>query len=397
MSSAVQPLSVEGATIPASPWPASLRMCLPPAIAAAAWHILLLAVYLLPYGGDVSALVCVDRQQLGGWPYEAIHVGFPTGGFDGQFYYTLARDPWRCHDKPLDLPVYRHARILYPALAWLLSGGGSAVRLLWVLPAINVLAAAWLAWIGARLAMHHGRPAWWGFLLPAVINVAMPAMRELTDPLAALTVCGLLAAWLLRRPTWVVFAWGTAAVLSREQNAAAVIIVLMAAGYHRQWRHAVGLGAALLLMSGWFVALHVAYGAWPYSSDNLSRPLTGIIERFYEPRGFYSWREVATQIAGRVTVVLQIAACVALAFCRVSRTVKLTALAGAALAVLAGPAVYGDEWSYLRVFTWMPLALWVGSVMRGVRWPLWALSPMVAWPCWIGVQAVRLWVKKHHV
>ena len=63
-----------------------------------------------------------------------------------------------------------------------------------------------------------------------------------------------------------------------------------------------------------------------------------------------------------MAVALQIAACVALAFCRVSRTVKLTALAGAALAVFAGSLVYGDEWSYLRVFTWMPLRCgWAAS------------------------------------
>jgi hypothetical protein len=393
MASAAQPWSLEGVTAPADPWTATLRACLPPAVAAAAWHVLLLAVYLLPYGGDPSALVCVDRQQVGAWPYEAIRFGFPTGGFDGQFYYALARDPWHRHNRPLDVPVYRHARVLYPALAWLFSGGGNPVRLLWVLPAMNVLAAAGLAWVGARLALRYGRPAWWGFLLPAVVNVAMPAMRELTDPLAALTACGLLSAWLLRRPAWVVFAWAAAAVLSREQNAATVGIVLLAAGYHRQWRHAAGLVAALGLLAAWFGILHAAYGAWPYSPGNLGRPFEGFFDRFSGERGFSSWREAATQVGGRVAVALQIAACVALAFCRVSRTVKLTALAGAALAVFAGSLVYGDEWSYLRVFTWMPLALWLGSVMRGMRWPLWALSPMVAWPCWVGVQAVRLWLK----
>src|SRR5207244_3002432 len=142
-------------------------------------------------GADLSALVCVSPERVGRWPYESIRVGLGTDGFDGQFYYALARDPWHRHDYPLDIPAYRHARILYPALAWLLSGGGDPGRLLWAMPAINLLAAAGLAWLGAGLALRHGRSAWWGFLLPLVVNVGMPALRDLTDPLAALTACGL--------------------------------------------------------------------------------------------------------------------------------------------------------------------------------------------------------------
>src|SRR5207248_1134152 len=150
----------------------------------------------------------------------------------------------------------------YPALAWLLSGGGNPQTLLWAMPAINVLSAAGLAWLGGLLAVRHGRSAWWGFLLPLVVNVGMPALRDLTDPLAALTACGLLAAWLSRGRGWVVAAWAAAAVLSREQNAAVVLIVLSAALYHRQWRHAAGLVAIVLLFGGWLVALRGAYGAW---------------------------------------------------------------------------------------------------------------------------------------
>src|SRR5262245_54954748 len=120
-----------------------------PMLLTAALHTALLGIYVWGYGGDVSALVCADANQIGRWPYEAIRVGFPAGGLDGQYYYTLARDPWRRHDATvIDLPAYRHARILYPGLAWALSGGDPE-WLLWILPAINLIAIVGLAWLGA--------------------------------------------------------------------------------------------------------------------------------------------------------------------------------------------------------------------------------------------------------
>jgi hypothetical protein len=77
----------------------------------------------------------------------------------------------------------RHLRILYPLVGWLLSGG-DALRLLWVLPAINLGAIAALAAVGALLALRSGLSSWWGFLLPIAVNAGLPALRDLTDNLS---------------------------------------------------------------------------------------------------------------------------------------------------------------------------------------------------------------------
>ena len=377
MSGVAQALPTGGVTAPATPALPRPPAWLAVAGAAAAWQAVLLLVYVLPFGGDPSVLVCVGQPDVGRQPYEAIRVGFGRCGFDGQFYYTLARDPWRPHGAPLDFPSYRHLRILYPALAWLLSGGGDPHGLLWALPAINVLSAAGLAGLGALLAVRHGRHAWWGFLLPVVVNVSLPALRDLTDPLAALTACGLLTAWLLRWRAGVVFAWAAAAALSREQNAAVVLIVLLAALYHRRWRHAAALAAAVLLLAGWVVVLRGVYGTWPFAKQNLGAPLAAMLDRFGQPIGARGFQSIMVEAVRRLVLPVQIVLCVALAFFRVNRSVKLVALAGALLAVFAGAAVYGDEWSYLRVFSWMPLAVWIGSVTSRRHWPVLLMCPVL--------------------
>jgi hypothetical protein len=349
----------------------------------------LLAGYVLAFDGDLSALVCANRDQVGRWPYEAIRVGFPAPGFDGQFYYALARDPWRAHGWPIDRPIYRHTRILYPALAWLLSGGGDPEALLWALPAINLLTVAALAGLGAWLAVGYGRSAWWGFLLPVVLNLGMPAVRNLIDPLAALTAFGLLTAWLLRWRPAALFGWAAATVLTREQNAAVVVIVLLAALYHQQWRHAVALAGAGAILAAWLGVLIAVYGVLPTGEDNFGPPLAGMVHRWRQAGCFVPLHSAVLHALGTLAILVQLGLSVWLLFFSVHRSVKLLGLAGALLAVVAGPPVYGDYWSFLRVFLWMPLAVWIGSVATGRRWSIALLGPMALWPCLV---VARVWM-----
>jgi hypothetical protein len=351
-----------------------------PLLLTAGLHVLLMVVYVCAYRGDVSALVCADASQVGRWPYEKIDVGFPASGFDGQYYYVLARDPWRRHDVPvIDLPPYRHARILYPALAWVLSGG-DPTRLLWVLPAINLAAIVGLAWLGARLAVHFGRSAWWGVLLPIVLNTGISALRDLTDPLATVTVCGLLAAWILRWPAWQLAAWGVAAVLSREQNFLVLVIVLFEALHARCWTRAGGLAAALLVGVGWLITLKATYGAWPMAPGNLSPPFAGMWYRWTHLEGLSGAASRWIHVAGMLLLSLQVGLSIVLVPVRANRLAVLVASAGAILAILGGTGIYLNGWSYSRVFLWMPLGVWLWSLESGRRWPALLMTAAAIWP-----------------
>src|SRR5689334_9259721 len=146
-----------------------MRRVVGPCLVAAGFHAALLAAYVAAFGGDPSALVCAARERLGRPPYECLRTGFDRNGYDGQFYYALARAPWRRHGSDIDAPAVRHARILYPALSWLFSGGDARL-LVWVMPAVNLLAIAALAGLGAAVACRHGLGAWWGALLPLAVN-----------------------------------------------------------------------------------------------------------------------------------------------------------------------------------------------------------------------------------
>jgi hypothetical protein len=150
-----------------------------------------------------------------------------------------------------------------------------------------------------------------------------------------------------------------------------------------------GLLAALLLWSGWLFALRLLYGEWSLlpTGGNLGPPLAGIFYRWTHltdpSRGFALFHLVCL-----LTLALQFGLAIWLFRAPCDRLVHLVALAGAGLAVLGGLALYGDNWSYPRVFAWLPLGVWLGCVQARWRWPLVALSA----PCLLPLAVLfRVW------
>jgi hypothetical protein len=354
-----------------------------PVVAAVALHAAILALYLAAFRGDPSALVCVGQKQIGIAPYEAVSVGFWTGGFDGQFYYVIARNPWQLHPSVLDVPAYRHVRLLYPALAWALSGGGDAWHLLWTLPAINLVAIGGLAWLGVRLARHHNVNVWWGFLLPLAVNDGMPLLRDLTDPLAMFTVCGLLVSWLLQGRDHHLALWAVLAMFSREQNVAVVLLVLGAALWTQRYRAAGGLAVAMALWLAWACFLRVGYGAWPLLPRHeyfFGTPFKGMWFRWTHLGESGSRVSAGLHFLRMLLLTVHCGLALYLAARTPDRVVALLAIGGVTLAVLTGVASYEDAWSYTRVFGWIPLGIWLASVRLRQYRPLWLLVPAFLWP-----------------
>jgi hypothetical protein len=367
---------------------AALRHPIGPALVALLLHAGLIAGYLKSpkCNNDISALVCVAQERVGHEPYDHIHVGFESNGFDGQFYYAIARNPWRRHDAAeIDNPACRHIRLLYPAVCWLLTGGDPEL-LLWVMPAVNLLAIAGIAGLGAVVALRFGRNAWWGLLLPLAVNAGMPALRDLTDPLATFTVVLLLTAWLCQWSVgWMTLA-AMLAVLCREQNVGIVGIVMLLAIGGRDWSRAAGALVAILLFGGWAYAVWQAYGAPPFFDGNFGLPLEGIRQRLQEPMGHSA--HLPIHLIGLSCLGVELLGCLLMPLFRPSWTALLVGWAGVALAVMASYAIYAGTYSYLRVFPWVPLALWLWAIQSGRYWPFVLTLPLVPWS---GLAVAQAW------
>ena len=57
--------------------------------------------------------------------------------------------------------------------------------------------------------------------------------------------------------------------------------------------------------------------------------------------------------------------------------------------MLGSSAIFDDLHAYLRVFAWVPLALWLWAVQSGRRWPFLFTVPLTPWPVLAVVQVWR--------
>jgi hypothetical protein len=352
----------------------SLRLLLGPILASLLLHLGFLAAYLAAHHGDLGRLVCVAAGRAGQPPYEVISRPLGRGGYDGQFYYALARAPWKAQEHPP-----RHLRILYPAVCWLCSLGGGPRRLLWVMPAVNLVAIAGLAGVGAWQARRRGLSPWWGVLLPLAVNVGLPLLRDLTDPVSTLAVSGLLVAVLVGAPDWSVLLWAGAAVFSREQNVLIAGLLLGTCLWKGRLRLAVGITAVLALWLAWVGLLRSLYGDWPFlgGQGNFGVPFVGLLSYCHRlvTRTSYHLRGLA-QVVVLLHLLLLLGLGVFLLIRRGNNLCRVTTLLGLALAVGAGRYIYGDVWAHGRVLVWLPLGLWLGGVETRRRWLLLLLTPL---------------------
>ncbi|HEX3070952.1 MAG TPA: hypothetical protein VHX14_20450, partial [Thermoanaerobaculia bacterium] len=143
-----------------------------------------------------------------------------SSGYDGQFYYRIARDPFSTQPVAagvhFDYPVYRLQRIGYPFLVWMFSFGNRAA-VPWMMIIVNLAA---LAGIGAAavIATRELRvPEWSCFALALYPGFLLSVSRDLVEPLEVLLL--MIALVLLQRQRLVFAACVLAlAALTKETS-----------------------------------------------------------------------------------------------------------------------------------------------------------------------------------
>ena len=138
----------------------------------------------------------------------------PSAGYDGQFYYRLALDPVNWDKTAFGITMdqsYRYTRIGYPILAWLVSLGQHQLVPV-ALVAINLVAVAAMAYLGAMFARDAGRHALWGLAFAAYFGLVISVGRDTAEPLAEACMLGGLLAYRRNRPLLATAAFAVGAI-----------------------------------------------------------------------------------------------------------------------------------------------------------------------------------------
>ena len=158
----------------------------------------------------------ITHAESGDIPWQK--YAHPKPGYDGQFYFRLALDPFTDQRKAfginLDAPLVRQQRILLPFFTWLIARGNLEVTPL-VMMVINLTAIAGCALVGGLMLSVFGVSAWYGLLFALYPGFAVSAGRFLTEPLALFMILSSLL-MLVHRKNLMAAILLSFAVLARE-------------------------------------------------------------------------------------------------------------------------------------------------------------------------------------
>ncbi len=197
-----------------------------------------------------------------------------TYGYDGQFFYRLALNPFDFHHTAYGITMdrpYRYMRIGYPMLTWLVSLGQHFLVPV-MLVAVNIAAIGALGYLGALFAAAGGRHALAGLLLPAYFGLITSLARDTAEPLAAVCLLAGLLAVRGRRPVLAaaLLAYGA---LTRETVLAAVAaiaimrVVGILRGQARPGRDDLAWAVPAVAFAAWEVVVKAATGSIPLLAD----------------------------------------------------------------------------------------------------------------------------------
>lgn len=319
-----------------------------------------------------------------------------TSGHDGQFYYRLALDPFTNaveeHGIQLDLPAYRHQRLLYPLLVHLLSLGQPDGIPFWMV-AVNYAGLCLIAWSAACWVRTYGLHPLWGLVFSFYPGFVLTLARDFTEIVAAALL--ITALWLLRAqklraaPTLL-----TLTVLARETTllAAAAAALSRWARWNRSRTDALFL-IPLMVGLAWQTFLRFNWGHFAAAdTGTMGMPLQSFALSLIQKTSFDSGQTVAGFFQMLLVASFAAAAGVAWRESRADFTEKVAWCGYALLAAVVSGNVWSEDWSFLRNL-W---ELYVFSAIILVLSPSRATSPfLVCWGLlWLFEAALRTDVHK---
>lgn len=302
-----------------SVWSRLNHPAVPGAVAFLGWLGFVLARWQVWAGGHLSKFIVLGsgkygythRHQL---PHGVMIADPGAAGYDGQFYYRLALNPFDWSKTAYGITMdqsYRYTRIGYPLVSWLGSFGQHDLVPA-SLVAVNLVCVAGMAVLGGMFARDSGRHAAWGLLFAAYFGLVISVGRDTGEPLAeACMLAGLLA---YRRSRWVLSGVAFAAgAVTRET----ILLAPAAIALVRLWGMARGLARARggvrpgLPDLAWLLpavaygidelaarlALHGQFPVLGDNSRNLSTPFAAMIDALR-----YDFRHVDTSHLGMIDI-----------------------------------------------------------------------------------------------
>jgi hypothetical protein len=154
-------------------------------------------------------------------PLGLAYLSHPSDGYDGQFYYYIARLPFHAPPGSFDGTAERYSRILYPALVRVVSLGHVSV-IPWAMLGIDLAATTGTVALLSWLLRERGLPVWLALVGGFYCGFALGTLRDLADPLLGFWLA-LALVWMQRR-RWLLVAGSLALGLLTRETALTFVV-----------------------------------------------------------------------------------------------------------------------------------------------------------------------------
>lgn len=247
----------------------------------------IISKYKEKFGDNISSFICMGTEFMK--PEEMPQGMFylkDSMGYDGQFFYFIARDPFitgNMHQR-LDVPAYRYQRIMYPLLARI-SALGNVEKLPKTLVSVNLAAILIGTLLVAGMLLKQQMSPWYALFYAALNGFVLALLRDLSGPVAMAFTVGAFYCYSNKRyrTSAILLAAG---ILSREIVAAiAPVMFLDSLFIKKEKRPAIFHALSLLPFTVWKTFISIKLDILPWESagqGNFDKPLTTMISHYRE-------------------------------------------------------------------------------------------------------------------
>jgi hypothetical protein len=346
-----------------------------PALLVAAVLLFIVGPGLVAYQGNPTGFVRFGQKWVRDTHPPAGAVIDTKTGYDGQYFWALARDPLLLHHSTVagfHDAGFRLQRIAYPALAYALAAGQESA-LPWTLLGLNVIVVISLTLAFSAYARRRGWSGWWGLAVGLLPGLQFATMGDMSDALAVALMLGGLMAWQSQR-RWLAAGLLAVAALAREPMLLAVAAVAVDAGarwypcrsepgalrraVRNAWPVVVGPAGLYLAWQGY---VHLRHGIGTSAPGTaLSAPFTGL---FDEAQRAFAGNLNAASVWDLVYLGLIVGG-IGTAFVLLRRGITAPAVAALLFGLVLLILTFGNDWSYTRLSAPLFAALLLGGLER---------------------------------
>lgn len=290
-----------------------------------------------------------------------------SGGYDGQYYYRLALNPFanKRYDFGiiLDAPSYRSQRIVYPLLVWLFSFGGKKKIVPYMMIFINFLCLSLFVYF-VNLYLQNNQDTWLNFGLVFYPGFILTLSRSLPEIVAVSFVS--VGLYLLKRNKILLSSiFMFMSVLAKETTFVIPAVLVIMCLYNTVVKKKSDNKYLFIIpLIGYLIWIFILYSRWknlPFieGSQNFTFPFHGIknyISSLIPPQN-----DLEKLWLVEIIFVLIFSLCTlfCIKFSSVENFVKVVFIIYFLMMIHYSETIWVEDWAFLRAITEMVIFGWL--------------------------------------